>query len=489
MELMNTDNKKIASIEINNNSFYIPAIMDFIDSLVSNHKNHDISNYNRFRFAATEVLKARIQNAYPNSIGKLYVDLSIKDGYFELSIRDKGVPQWVELSYDKESILTSREDMRKFMLDMCVDSVGMEKLGKDGQRVFVRQKICNPLQFTPPAPYEEAEPLDKDITIKAVETEVDAIEAIRCIYSEYGYSYAYEKLYYVDSFMEMIKNGELMSFLAVNDHGQTAGHFALAFSDLYKNMPELSTVVTRREFRGLGLFAKFIDHAMNIAKERGLYAIMGQPVAFHPYSQKAFIRGGYTATSLLLSYINSDVESEYNKNNERLDLFACVKMVDPEASCTLYPPRELKDFVKKTYDRLGCKAELLEPKKDVGDTRIKIEDNAVLKMKRIILFEAGEDVDKLLGDAVKDSVRKNHEMMELFISQRSPSAAAGYEMAKKSGFILSGLMPAGSDDDFIVMQLTLKVDRHYDHLVTVGEFEELTGDIIRLTEKGEEENV
>ncbi len=487
MDTINTQNASIATIEIYNNKLYIPAVMGFVDSIVSNHRNYDISNYNRFRFAATEVLKARIEKAYPDSRGKLFVDLSIVNGFFELSIRDKGVPQWADLSYDVEKVAVSREDMRRFMLDMCVDNAGMEKLGKEGQRVFVRQRIRNPLQFTPPKPYGETEPLDKNIRIKAVETEEDAIEAIRCIYSEYGYSYAYEKLYYVDSFMEMIKNGELMSFLAVNDHGQTAGHFALAFSDLYKNMPELSTVVTRREFRGLGLFAKFIEHSMNIAKERGLYAIMGQPVAFHPYSQKAFIRGGYTATSLLLSYINSDIESEYNKNNERLDLLACVKMVDPEASCTLYPPRELRDFVGKIYARLGCKATILDGESTDCQTRMKVEENTALKMKRIIIFEAGEDTGMLLGNTVKDSIRKNHEMIELFISQRSPSAGAGYEMAKAQGFILSGLMPAGSDEDFIVMQLTLKVDRHYDHLVTEGEFKELTDDIIRLTKVCEED--
>ena len=486
MEITNKKDANIATIEIYNNKLYIPAVMGFVDSIISNHRNYDVSNYNRFRFAATEILKTRIEKAYPGTKGKLCVDLSIKDGYFELSIRDKGVPQWADLSYDKEKIAVSREDMRRFMLNMCVDNAGMEKLGKEGQRVFVRQKIRNPLQFTPPAPYEETEPLDKNITIKEVATEADAIEAIRCIYSEYGYSYAYEKLYYVDSFMEMIKNGAIMSFLAVNDHGQTAGHFALAFSDLYKNMPELSTVVTRREFRGLGLFAKFIDHAMNIAKERGLYAIMGQPVAFHPFSQKAFIRGGYTATSLLLSYINSDVESEYNKDNQRLDLLACVKMVNPEASCTLYPPCEIAGFVEKIYERLGCKCTILKGEVADSDTCVKIEDSATTQMKRVILFECGEDAGKILSDAVKDSIRKKQEMIELFISQRSSSAFVGYEAAKENEFVFSGLMPAGEDDDFIVMQLLLKSERRYDHLVTEGDYTALVEDIIKLTEKQEE---
>ena len=147
MEKINTQNTDIATIEIYNRRFYIPAVLGFVDSVVAGHRNHDISNYNRFRCALTEILRTRMENAYPNSVGKMYVDISIVDGFFEVSIRDMGIPQWVDLSYDKENITTSREDMRRFMLDACVDSAGMEKLGKEGQRVYIRQKIRNPLDF------------------------------------------------------------------------------------------------------------------------------------------------------------------------------------------------------------------------------------------------------------------------------------------------------------------------------------------------------
>lgn len=477
------ENKKITSIEISNNRVFIPAVLSFIDSLINQHKNFDIDRYNHFRFVLTKMLLNRIENAYPNSKGKIYVELFLSDDYLEISVRDKGVPHWIDFSYDKELVASDEDNFRKFVLDKLIDSAGIEKLGKDGQRVYIRQKIHNPLNFETPIPYAETEVLDTNITIKAVETEKDAIEAIRCIYSEYGYSYAYEKLYYVDNLLRMIKDGELMSFLAVNEHGQTAGHFALAFSDLFYNMPELSTVVTRKEFRGLGLFAKFIEHAEKIAEEKGFRAIMGQPVAFHPYSQKAFLRSNFTATSLLLSYIGSDVESEYNKKKERLDLFASVKMMDKNASCIIYPPQKIKDFVAKTCNKLGLKADIKENKQTALNTFMKIEDNVALKMKRIILTEAGKDVEKILTDTVADSVRRKHEMIELFISLRTPSCENAYITAEKCRFKLSGLIPGGENDDYIVMQMLMKNVRNYDQLITVGEFEELTQEIIRLTEK------
>lgn len=476
------DNKKLAHLEIKNHKLYIPAVISFLDSLVSNHTAYDISRYNQLRFIVTELLKNRVEKAYTSGTGKIYVDFSIVDHFFEVSVRDMGVPEWLDLNYDKSLVTTSNNDFRKFVVDMCIDSAGMEKLGKDGQRIFVRQRIANPLAFQEPEPYKEIQVLDKNITIKAVETEEDAIEAIRCIYSEYGYSYSYERLYYVDNLLRMIKDGQLMSFLAVNEHGQTAGHYALAFSDLFKNMPELSTVVTRKEFRGMGLFNKFMEHCLDVAQKQGFRAVMGQPVAFHPISQKAFIKGGFTPTSLLLSYINPEAASNKNPNDERLDLFACVKMIHKNIEVSLFPPAELREFTEKIYEKLGCGFKLGAASQPADDTYIKIENNSTLKMKRVVLSQAGENIQGIMEDVIKDSIRNKDEMIELFISLRSPTCEYAYNTAKDCRFKFSGIIPGAENDDYLVMQLLLRNQRHYDQLITVGEFEELTNNIISLAE-------
>lgn len=474
--------KKIASLEIYNNNAYIQPTLNFIDGIVATSRDYDVTRYSQLRFIVTEMIRRRIERAYPGREGKIYVELFIRDSNLEVSVRDMGVPEWIDFSYQEDEITTNKFAFLKFLVDRFIDSAGVEKLGKEGQRYYVRQQIKNPLKFRAPKPYQPIEVLDTNITIRPVKTEKDAIEAIRCIYSEYGYSYAYEKLYYVDNFLRMVKSGQLMSFLAVNEHGQTAGHFALAFSDLFENMPELSTVVTRKEFRNLGLFAKFIDHSMDLARRSGFRAIMGQPVGFHPMSQKAFLRGGFTATSLLLSYVDGETQSEYNLNRERMDLFACVKMVDPNAQCSLYPPKQLWDFVDGIYTKAGYQHKLMADAAPAESTRISYEENGSLKMKRVLLQEAGADLKQLLKSVVGDSIRKKHEMIELFISLRSASCDHGYTTAKDCDFVLSGILPGAANDDYLVMQMLLKTERHYDQLVTVGEFETLTNEIIRLTD-------
>ncbi len=479
--------RKIASMEIWNKNFYLGAVLSFLDSIVSNHSNMEYGRYSRLRYVVGEVLENRIEKAYPGGNGTIEVELFLSDVYFEVSIKDKGVPAWTDFSYDNQNVnINNSQELRNYVLDLWTDGIGMEKLGKDGQRIYIRMKILNPIQFKVPELYPDIEVLDTNISIRPVETEADAIEAIRCIYSEYGYSYSYERLYYVDTLLNMIKNKELLSFLAVNDHGQIAGHFALAFSDVCKNMPEISTVVTRKEFRGLGLFGKFMNYCLEYGKQHGIRALMGQPVAFHPMSQKAFLKSGFTTTALLLSYIASDVESEYNKDNRRLDLFASVKIIDENAKSTVYPPEELYSFIDKIYHKLGWEYELICKLEKAESTQISVETNNALKVTKIILRSASDDFEKILKESIKDALRKKSEMIEMMISLNDPSCAYAYEITKQQQFVIAGVLPGGETDDYLMMQMLVGTDNCYDHLVTVGDFEELTKDIIVLNGQGKE---
>ena len=454
---------KICSISIFNKKFYLNAVNGFLESLAENHKNKNNERFSNFKEAVIKILELRIDNAYPGCDGIINIDIYLTEDYIEISINDKGIPCWID-DFKSEK----------------VDSIGMENLGKDGQRIFVRMYLMNKIVFKEPDPYPEMKVLDTNISIKRVETEQDVLEAIRCIYSEYGYSYSYQKFYYVDSFMNSIKKNKIMSFLAVNEHGQTAGHFALVFSDKFKNMPEISTVVTRKEFRGLGLFAKFMDYSIELGKANNFRALMGQPVAFHPMSQKAFIKAGFTATSLLLSYINAEIESEYNKNNQRLDLFASIKILDESACSVIYPPEEIKLFIENIFKKANYSYEIGGRTSKAKETQINVHTSRHLKTTRIILSSADDFFERILRETVKDSIKNKLDMVELMISLNDPSCEYAYEIAKKCDFKLSGILPGSETADYIIMQLLLSSDYDYDCLIAVGDYEDLKNEIVEL---------
>lgn len=231
----------------------------------------------------------------------------------------------------------------------------------------------------------------------------------------------------------------------------------------------------------MGLLTKFIGYSIQYAKKNGSRAIMCQPVAFHLMTQKSAIRHGMTATSVLLSYIPSELDSEYNTDSDRLDLFVCVKMLDENAECIIYPPEELTEFADKIYSKAEYKHQICTDRIEAESTRIKFEENRSQKMTRIVLSESGNDIEQLLKDVIKDSIRKKDEMIELFISMKSPSCESGYEAAKRCGFVFSGMIPGAKNDEYIVMQMLLQDEIHYEQLVAVGEYEELKCDIKKIT--------
>ena len=209
---------------------------------------------------------------------------------------------------------------------------------------------------------------------------------------------------------------------------------------------------------------------------------MGQPVGFHPMSQKAFLKEGFTATSMLLSYLNPQLESEYNKNNQRLDLFASVKILDKNAHSKIYPPKEIAAFVEKIYNKLALNYELCENSQTDNTTEIKIEDNSILNIKKILIHQGADDLKQILEQAVQDALRKKNEMIELVIPLNIPSCEHCYQTAKNSNFVLSGIIPGGENGDYIIMQMLIGTDAEYDQLVTVGDFENLKNDIIALND-------
>lgn len=370
---------------------------------------------------------------------------------FEFSVKDQGEPGW--------NAIFSKEKEESEEAAARAEQVGMERLGREGQRVYTRMKVLQEMHFRKPEPYTEMEVLDREITLKEVKTEEEVIEAIRCIYSEYGYSYAYERLYYADSFLQLVKDRELVAFLAVNAHGQTAGYFALAFSQMYKDMPEISTVVVRRPFRGMGLFSLFMKKSEEIAKKLGCRALMGQPVAYHTMSQKAFLRDGFTPTSMLLNYIESDLQSEYNRDGRRLPLCVAVKILDFGADGEIFPPHELQELLSGIYGRLGF-AVKIHPEAEESSvcmpqkTEATSESSSRMCMTRIVLRKAGEDLPQMLKQMVRKAIHEKDEMIELAIFLNDRSCPYGCHAAVKCGFSLSGVIPGGADGDYLIFQMT-----------------------------------
>lgn len=473
------DKKKLVSLEITNSFVYLEPVLYFLNSIMV-EVGISFNRRENTRRIVGKVLESRMHRAFPDTEGTMYVEFFLDDTVLEVSIRDKGIPGWYDGDYDVENISEDKQSFLNFLFNQLTDGVGIERLGKEGQRIFIRIRMKDISDFEAPELLEDLDVLDWNVHIKPVRTEEEVLKAIRCLYSEYGYSYAYERLYYVDSFLSAIREKKLLPWLLVNDHEQVAGYFALSFSEMFQDMPEISSVVIRKEFRGMGLMTKIAQHSLEAAKEMGLRAIMGQPVAMHTKTQKTMLHFGFTPVSMLFAYVEASSKGQYSKDKNRLDLCCCVKILDEHASSRIYPPKELRPFLEKIYQGLGWQYEFLEGCRTDESTELQIEENQVMQITKMILKEASDDLESLLKQNLKSAIRNKIEMVELAILLNRPSAGYAYGVAKSCGFSLSGVMPGGANGDYLIMQLLPGETIDYDRLVLEGGFAQLRDDIICL---------
>jgi len=466
----------IASITILNDERLLEGLLCLIDS-ISKKLGFLHSKELKIRMACEEIISERIKNAYAGE-GFIGIDIILTDEAFEISVHDKGIPYWKNANaYDPRHIDENASGLEDFLIANLADFSGSEKLGKNGQRTFARFALPLPLSLKP-REIKECVPKDFDITIREIRDNYDdIISAITCIYDEYQYSYGYERLYYPENFKQLVQDGKLRSFIAVNAHGETAGHYALSFSDDYPNMPEWCSVFVRHPFRRRHIFENMLEHGMETAEKMGMKALMVQPTAYHTATQKICLRNGFTATGFLFQYVNSDMLSEYNTDGRRLDLAVCVKPLREDTDVlgkTVYLPEEHAEFLKVMYGRLGAKRVFAAEEYDSErHTDLKYEMNALLKSGRLVVSQAGGSFETELNQVVRNMRKNKMEMAEMLINIGDPAAPFAYRKATESGFIFTGLVPLGESGDYLLMQNLFGAETDKEVLTTIGEFADL----------------
>lgn len=461
----------IAAIDFTDNDKMLSPLLDFAESIcrevgVSQRKSA------RLRLAFEEILKERLLKAYKNG-GRLTVEIELTGSFLELSLRDMGEPYWVgQPDYDPQHISEDASGLETFLVSKMVDEFGSEKLGRNGQRMYLRLELPNDLQFAESSPEQDDQPLlDTDFRIRrVVDDDRDVINAISCLYEEYGYTYAFEGIYYPETFKELARANKYCSYLVTNAHGEVGGHGALSFTDKLPGMPEFGGLVVKRRFRGQHVSRMLFDHRMAEAQRMGVAAVWGEPVAFHTGAQTNFKNNGFTATGIHFNYFNSDLQSPYNRGNERLPLAICVKLLDKQRLATVYAPPQLHSFITRIYQRLGGPFELLEPQPAAGESELAMSINNRINMAEIVAMQAGADFKNELSAMLHTCRRQRLELVEVLLCLSSPGVGDAYNSLIELGFYFTGLLPGGGKGCYAIMQNLLGEQPDMERPVTRDDF-------------------
>lgn len=306
----------------------------------------------------------------------------------------------------------------------------------------------------------------------------DIIEAIKCIYSVYGYRYSYRTFYHPNKFRKLMDEDRIKSFLIVNEHGQIGGHAALIRSDSFPLLPEVTMIVVKPAFRGLKLSCLLLDGILKASNRLRIHGLCAQPVVFHSISQKIFYERGFVACAFLFHYLNKEV-TELFSEERRLDLALCVKSINKKYVTKIYPPEEHVYFIKDIYRKLGIKCETSRYRFIESSSDFDYSFNSNLGICTIVSNCVGRDISKLIDNVIDECSVNEIEMIVMYINMRNPGCDYGYKTAIDKGFIFSGIKPLSDNGDYIIVQHLLDYSIDYDVITAEYDYKNLL-EYIRL---------
>ncbi len=429
-----------------------------------------------------EILDKRIARAYEEE-GELYAQVWGSPREIEFTLRDLGRPYASKEIRESDSVL---EDLEASMEDdYWIEDVrvGTRQLGREGQMMSAKIAISYDGDLIRPEKYDTT-PLDTNFNVKEVVDNLEDItEAIACLHQEYGYSYAYEGLYKVEEFKEIVKSGAFSSYLAVNDHGEVAGHLGLSESPVLSSMPEISSVVIKRQFRGLHFGDKMFEASVEQARIKNKPAVWVQPTAFHTGTQRICNKLGFTSCGFLFEYVNKDILSEYNVDLRRMDLTMAVKLLR-DYSFSFYCPDEIREFAMQIFEELQSPAELKQASGYEGITKMSLDVNSRTLSMKLVIEQAGEDFEELIFECMNRIQQEKLEMVEVLLLLEHPSSVAAYEYLRKRNYIFSGILPGSDNGVYCVMQYLCGSIPKFDKLVTTDGYNEVRQALQKIYEEG-----
>lgn len=331
-----------------------------------------------------------------------------------------------------------------------VDFIGTELLGAKGQKTTLRMNVEKPQARKRTFP--ETEPQDLNFQVIEVKSEEESLQAALCLWDEYAYSYPYpfENFYRPKLLKETIASGQIRSYLVVNDHGEVAGHYALSFYKNHPGMPELASVVVRRNFRRYGVFSKMMAHGVAEARRLNCQALLTKPVLFHTATQHVATKLGFVPTAIAFDHLYGEVESDYN-HGQRLSV-ACSVLLFNEKSATLYAPSDLKASIEEIYQKLGKDYRFVEEGTIREDSLLTSETDTNTKSAGLTVTEVGADFAPVIKEIDRDFTAQKMEVIEALLPLEKPGCQKAYTMLKELGYFFTGVIPGGADGDLLMMQ-------------------------------------
>jgi anti-sigma regulatory factor (Ser/Thr protein kinase) len=440
---MSASSLELARLRLQAREDLVAAAVHFVSS-AAQAQGMLATDLPRLELALEEACLNVVQHAYEGDRRAHYeIVVETRPPDLVVSVEDQGLP--FDLRHPKES--TGLHLMRAF-----ADRVEFLNLGKGGKRVeLIKSLPYRDLESyletapEPPAPLDPDTPLE----LRLMRPE-DTAGLARCAYRCYGFSYSRDSIYRPERFEELLRQGLIISAVAVAPDGEVMAHVALSRNSLDDKIADSGQAITDPRLRGRNLFTSLKQLLAKEARRIGLYGLYSESVTIHPYTQKANLKLGAVETALLLGFAPATVQfKQLAELPVRSAAMVTYLRVGQEPGRINYLPTRHAPFLKQLYDRLKLDRELrVEESPLEGESILDVVLIPELTAAHFFVPQAGEG----LGQEVRRRLQKA-DVTYLDLPLSAPSTPAACRSLEREGFYLAGLVPeACPQGDVLRMQ-------------------------------------
>lgn len=386
------------------------------------------------------------------------IHLNEKNPYVTVCFTPKGRQAVISIS-DLGFPYIPSSNQKKLLSKGIIDGYNFEQLGSEGQKIsffITLDKILSKKDNV--TPYKSVL-LDDKISCRLTNPDDhDVLEAIRSIYSVWNYNYVHEEMYKIREYRNMLNSGKYISAMAENEHGQVLGHVALEEHDWFPSLPEICGLTVRPVGQGLHISDKLMEYICEVANNKHLKGLYGMPVTNHPRSQAGVIKLGFTPCGLYRHFSSAatadPLASGRNRAGDGITVNSlAVKLISDDRIHKLYLPQDCVSFVRRLFDEIDAKYELLTPASDIsfGRPLISYQHDPVNRSLGIKIDNLGDDPESTLDWLKSQEGNGPIETVTVYVKMNDPSCPACYDYLTKKGYVFTGCLPGSSNGDYLIM--------------------------------------
>jgi anti-sigma regulatory factor (Ser/Thr protein kinase)/GNAT superfamily N-acetyltransferase len=465
-----------------NNRAYIPVACAYVDECAQ-RLGFEEDDRRMIVRAVSEAASNVIEHAFEPSEGASFeiscerVALGLK-----IVVKDLGLPfdpRELEQIGLNERHPRSGHGLGIMTMKESMDEVEFHNLGPEGKETvlikYLRSRgIGDYLQACELEPYAPrpaerskiSEP--EELTIRPMH-ESEALEIAKSVYKAYGYTYAFEPMYFPERLIELNRSGRMFSAVAVTAENEIAGHLALVKHDDEARIAEMGRAVVKPEFRSRGIFTQLTNFIVEKAESEGLMGLFGEAVTLHTYSQQVGRAAGLKDCALLLGFLpqTESFKGIREELPQRESVLIHFRYLHEPPQATLFPPVHHLEMIFSLYKNLGASpviAATEESHDGVTETESWVRTN-IAGPKGFARIEVVRFSSKVVSEVkarLKDLCFQDFEVIHLYLDLTNPQTYRFTEDFEQLGFFFAGILPGGcAAGDALILQYLNNVPMDY----------------------------